>query len=312
MKGNIDLSIIIPAYNEAANLGELFRRLRLVIEPLKLTYEIIVVDDGSEDSTIDLIRSEHESNSDIKLVHLSRNFGHQAALHAGLDYSCGAAVVTMDGDLQHPPELIPRMFLEYKNGYDLVLGERKAEKERKLFKNKLRVLFYSFINKISNVELRANVADFNLYGRTVVEVLKKLPEKDRFLRGLAQWVGFKKKYIEYEADARLHGNSKYTLVKMVKLAITGITSFSAFPLRIAWWLGIAVSLSGFIYGGYIIFEYLYFPSRLIPGWTSLIIVVLIIGGAQLFILGIIGEYLFKIFYEIKGRPSYIVDKTIGF
>ncbi len=308
----LNLSIVIPSYNEAENLTELIKRLCGVIEPAFLKYEIIIVNDGSEDNTVGLVLDEHKNNANIKLINLSRNFGHQAALNAGLDYSSGEAVITMDADLQHPPELILKMFLEYKNGYDLVLGVRKTTKDRKLFKNKFSTLFYFILNKISKVELRANVADFNLYGRKVVEVLKKLPEKDRFLRGLAQWVGFKKKFLEYDAERRFRGASKYSMTKMVRLAITGVTSFSAFPLRITWWLGLVVSLSGVIYGAYVIFQYIYFPASLVAGWASLVIIFLIIGGAQLFTLGIIGEYLFKIFYEIKARPSYVVEKTVGF
>lgn len=312
MNINIDLSVVIPAYNEAENLSTLIDRLMSVLIPLAIGYEIIVVDDGSNDGTREVLSREISKNSNIKSIHFSRNFGHQAALNAGIDYSGGEAVVTMDADSQHPPELIGEMFMAYKNGFDLVLGERTSSKENNFIKNKLSKLFYFFINKISDFDMRANVADFNLYSRPVVNTLKQLPEKDRFLRGLVQWVGFKKKYIQYECDKRRKGVSKYSFKKMIKLAITGITSFSAFPLRVAWWVGLTISLSGFAYGIYILYEYFFARSHVIAGWTSLAIVVLIIGGTQLMILGVMGEYLFKIFYEIKGRPLYIIQSTDGF
>lgn len=312
MQENINLSIIIPAYNEAENLPILINRLIVILMPLNINYEIIIVDDGSSDNTRAILAHEQEKNKNVKTIYFSRNFGHQAALNAGIDYSGGEAVVTMDADLQHPPELIGEMFREYKSGFDLVLGERASSKENNFVKNKLSKLFYFFINKISDFDMRANVADFNLYSRPVVNTLKQFPEKDRFLRGLVQWVGFKKKYIQYECDKRYSGISKYSFKKMMKLAITGITSFSAFPLRVAWWVGLTISLSGFAYGIYILYEYFFARSHVIAGWTSLAIVVLIIGGTQLMILGIMGEYLFKIFYEIKGRPLYIIQSTGGF
>lgn len=312
MPETYDLSVVVPAYNEAGNIPLLTARLAEVLSSLVSNYEIIIVDDGSVDGTAQIVHDLQQRDRRIKLICLSRNFGHQAALHAGLDYSLGKAVVTIDADLQQPPELIKKMFQEYKNGYDLVLGERVFNNDGRKIKNTFSRLFYFILNKISNVEFRSSVADFNLYDRKVIDVLKKMPEKDRFLRGLAQWVGFQKTYIQYEADRRNSGVSKYGINKMFKLAITGITSFSAFPLRLAWWFGLLVTLSGVIYGTYILVEYIYFPERLIAGWTSLIIAVLIIGGAQLIILGIIGEYLFKMFYEVKGRPLYIVNYTDGF
>jgi len=312
MQEKINLSVVIPAYNEAQNLPILIGRLVEAISPLSLNYEIIIVDDGSNDNTKEILNSERAKNGSVKAIHLSRNFGHQAALNAGMDYSSGEAVVTMDGDLQHPPELIGQMHKEFKNGFDLILGERISSKENNIAKNQLSGLFYFIINKISDFEIRANVADFNLYSRSVINILKQLPEKDRFLRGLVQWVGFKKIYVKYEADKRYKGVSKYSLKKMIKLAISGITSFSAFPLRISWWAGLTISLSGFVYGAYILYEYFFDRSQIIAGWTSLTIVMLIIGGTQLMILGMMGEYLFKIFYEIKGRPLYIIRSTDGF
>jgi dolichol-phosphate mannosyltransferase len=307
----MQLSIVVPALNEAEGIPTLIERLEEAVTPLRISYEIIIIDDGSTDGTFSVVSEKNVSNPHVKGISFSRNFGHQAALNAGLDAATGEAVITMDADLQHPPILIPKMYQLFKDGYDVVLGERQHNKQKGTLNSFLGSLFYFFLNKVSDFEIRANVADFNLYSRPVVETLKKLPEKERFLRGLVQWVGFQKTYIPYIADDRVQGVSKYTFLKMMKLAITGITSFSAFPLRLAWWMGSLISFSGFAYGLYIVYEYFFNPERIITGWTSSIIVFLIIGGVQLLILGIMGEYLFKIFYEIKGRPAYIVRGMIG-
>lgn len=311
MENIINLSIVIPAFNEAKNLEVLINRLIVAVNKLEVEYEIIIVDDGSTDNSAKILQNLCLDNKRLKILFLSKNFGHQAALNAGLDNSIGEAVITMDADLQHPPELVGQMYNEFKNGYDLVLGERLSNIKISKIRKGSSDLFYIIFNKLSESKIQANVADFNLYSRAVVNVLKQMPEKDRFLRGLVQWIGFNKKYFQYQADNRLDGESKYSLKKMVELALSGITSFSASPLRVAWWIGLAVAIGDFIYGVYIIFQYLFFRSSLITGWASLIIVILFVSGVQLMILGIMGEYLSKIFYEIKGRPLYIVKRSIG-
>jgi dolichol-phosphate mannosyltransferase len=311
MENKIAISVVVPVFNEVGNIKVLVDRIILALSSLNSSYEIIFIDDGSTDGTYELLHVMRSNNANIKSIHFSRNFGHQAAINAGIESSAGEIVVTMDADLQHPPELIPKMIEELKKGYDIILTERVENKEKNKIHAILGAIFYRILNIMSDFEIRANVADFNVYSRQVVEQLKQLPEKDRFVRGLVQWVGFTKKYIPYEAGKRYTGVSKYTLSKMIKLAISGITSFSAFPLRLAWWVGLAMSFGSFVYGIFILVDYFLYRSHLVSGWTSIIIVVLFSGGVQLIILGIIGEYLAKMFYEIKGRPLYIIKEFNG-
>lgn len=308
-----DFSIVLPAYNEASNLALISRALSEVMVKIGITnYEIIIVDDGSNDDTPALIQRLSEGDSRIKGVILSRNFGHQAAVNAGIDYTCGAVVAILDSDFQHPPEALIEFFNKYKQGADIVFGVRNKTKGISYGKEFLSRNFYAIFNKMSDFKLAANIADFGLFSRRVINTLKRLPEKDRFLRGLVQWVGFKKDFVYYDANERLNGERKYTLKKSLKLAASAITSFSPAPLRISLWVGLLSTVSGLAYLCYILYRVIFYPSTITPGWTSIIVVVLIMGGAQLIILGIIGEYLYKIFNEIKGRPLYVINHKIGF
>lgn len=308
---SITLSVVVPAYNEAGSFPELLSRLSVVMKKLSLEYEIIIVDDGSDDDSEDFLRKESEKNKNLKVIFLSRNFGHQAALNAGLDYATGRAVVLMDADTQHPPEKIVEMFSAFQEGNEVILCQRVCNQQNNFFRDKAGRFFYFFLNKIGNLKLMPNVADFCLLSKNVINSIKKMPEHERFLRGIVQWVGFKKKIINYEAGYRLQGKSKYNLKRLVSLGLSGITSFSPLPLRISWWCGLVIFLLSMIYSCYVSILYLFFSAEFPRGWGTLIVVVLMLGGLQLMMIGILGEYLFKAFFEIKGRPLYIVRKKIG-
>lgn len=307
------ISVVIPAHNEEKNLPLLFERVNSTMNKIGVDYEMIVVDDGSTDNTKGVIADlAAKSGECLKGIIFSRNFGHQAALNAGLDYADGDAVVVMDADMQQPPELIEEMFKKYKDGADIIIGIRISNKQNSFIREKIGNLFYYLINRISDLQLEHNAADFGMYSRPVVDTLMQLPENDRFLRGLVQWVGFNKEKVGYAASERMYGVSKYNFKKLLKLALTGITSFSAAPLRFSFWAGIAMASFGFAYALIILFSVVFLNRSFPQGWASLILVVIFIGGLQLVFLGIIGEYVSRLFYEIKGRPLYIIKKQIGF
>lgn len=306
------ISVVTPAYNEAENLPILCGRVAQVMHALGVTYEIIVIDDGSTDGTAVALAMLREHDSAVKGIIFSRNFGHQAALNAGLDAADGDAVIIMDADLQQPPEVIAEFYKQFEQGFDIVLGVRVENKQNSRQREAIGRIFYWAFNKMSAISMQPNVADFGLLSRKVVSTLRALPERDRFLRGLVQWVGFRKAYVSYRAAERAYGTSKYSLRKLAHLAVAGITSFSALPLRLSLWLGsLLAGLSG-LYAIYVMIIRLRGQQAEVPGWASLILVVLFLGGVQLIILGVIGEYLFKMFYEIKERPLYIVERRIGF
>jgi polyisoprenyl-phosphate glycosyltransferase len=267
----------------------------------------MLVDDGSADNTFELIQALSEQNDKLKYLSFSRNFGHQMALKAGIDYATGDCIICMDADLQHPPELIDRMIQKWREGFEIVYTVREDRKNISFFKRKTASLFYKFINSISNIKLERGVADFRLLDRSVVDVLRSINESSLFIRGLISWVGFKQCSIHYLPDNRFSGRSKYSFKKMLSFALDGITSFSIKPLHLATLFGVVVSLSSFFYGIFAISMYL-FTDRVISGWTSVIASVLFIGGMQLLMLGILGEYLGKLFIESKKRPLYIIKK----
>lgn len=307
----VDLSIILPVHNEEENLISLYERLTAILQKLNLSYEIIFVDDGSTDSSAKIITDLNQKDSKVKLLCFSRNFGHMVALSAGLDYAQGKAVITMDADLQHPPELIPKLVEKWKEGNEIVNTLRKETKGVGILKIYSAGVFYWLINKITKINLPANAADFRLLDRKVVEALKQIHERSRFLRGIISWIGYKQEFIEYEAAPRLKGKTKYSLGKMIAFALDGITSFSSFPLRLSTYFGLLVALLSFIYILYAIYIRI-FTNQAIPGWTSVLVTVLFIGGVQLIFLGIIGEYLSRVYEETKQRPLYLVSKKVGF
>lgn len=302
------VSIVIPAYNEEGNLEPIYQRIKQVFLELEYySFEIIFVNDGSRDATQERLESLSEQFSEIKYIEFSRNFGHQPAVKAGIDLATGNVVISMDGDLQHPPELIPKMLKKWEKGYDIVYTIRTYPKQISYFKRKTSELFYNFLSKISDIDLtNGGGSDFRLIDSSVVEVMRNLKEDDLFLRGLTSWMGFKQTGIEFVAGERFSGQSSYDLKRMLKFAFTGITSFSVKPLYLATYLGFIFSGLSLLYIPYVIYAFV--SGTEISGWASLIMTIVFFGGVQLIILGILGIYLGKIFKQVKERPHYIIRK----
>jgi dolichol-phosphate mannosyltransferase len=305
------LSVILPCYNERDNLDAVHDRLVPLLESVtEGSYEVIFADDGSTDGSGEFLDALHAQDARFKVIHFSRNFGHQAALAAGLDAASGAGVVLMDCDLQDPPEVIEQFVARWREGYEVVYGVRRKRKEG-LLKRGAYAVFYRSMRAMAQIEVPLDAGDFCLMDRVVVDALKALPESNRFLRGLRSWVGFRHVGLEYERLGRHAGEPKYTAAKLVQLAVSGYVGFSAVPLRIASWLGLLVAASGF---GVLVWALgtklfgVYAPR----GWASTIAVILFVGGIQLVLLGIVGEYLGRVFDEVRGRPTYIVRRRIGF
>lgn len=309
-ESGVVLSVVIPVLNEQGNIPVLYESLEPVLRAVHLPYEIIFVDDGSRDRSAEEVERLHARNPRVKLISLSRNFGHQIALSAGLEHAGGNAVITMDGDLQHPPELIPTLVEKWREGYAIVYTVRRDSREAGLFKRWSAAMFYRLINLMTKTPIPVGAADFRLLDRIVVDELLKLKEHARFFRGLVSWVGFRQIDVPYTAPPRLAGRSGYSFARMVRFAMDGITSFSSFPLRLATYMGFVVSAVSFLYGVYTVFMGL-FSERVIPGWASLVTAVLFLGGVQLIALGIVGEYVGRIYDQVKGRPLYVVQKTVG-
>ena len=304
------ISVILPVYNECQTLDKLKERLTPVLEASAGgSFEVLFVDDGSRDGSDRIIDGFHERDPRFKAIHFSRNFGHQAALQAGLDAALGGAVALMDADLQDPPELLEQFIEYWRQGYDVVYAVRKKRKEAP-WKRAAYNVFYRTMKAISEIDVPLDAGDFCLMDRRVVDTLVSLRERNRFLRGLRSWVGFKQIGVEFERDARYAGEPKYTLRKLVGLALSGYIGFSAAPLRLATWLGLVSALAGFLVALWAIYTKLagiYSPR----GWVSTIAIIMFIGGAQLLMLGVIGEYLSRVYDEVRGRPLYIARSRVG-
>lgn len=301
------ISVVIPACNEEGNVSIITTALLEVFATLSYNCSITFVDDGSEDGTLGELKKLSAAYHNVFFISLARNFGHQNALKAGLDLVNGDAVIMMDGDMQHPPDLIPEMLRQWEEGYDIVYTIRKDHKEMPLMKRKTSNMFYNLINNLSDIELEQGTADFRLMSKKVVEAFRVFKETDLFMRGLVKWMGFHQIGIEYDPAQRMHGKSKYTMKRMVRFALQGITSFSTRPLYIATYLGFIFSILSLLYIPYIIYSY-YF-GHTISGWASMIATMAFFGGLQLMILGIIGMYLGKIFMQSKERPHYIIKES---
>lgn len=305
------LSVVVPMYDEEGNVGPLLARLQAVLEnlPGRPTYEIVVVNDGSSDGTAQAVRDRMRLQAHVVLITLSRNFGHQLAATAGIELAAGEAVVLMDGDLQDPPELIGAFVERWRAGYDVVYAVRRSRKGESAFKLITAGFFYRTIKRLTKVAIPVDTGDFRLMSRRVVEALRRSPERHRFLRGMVSWVGYRQIGVAYDRDERVSGATKYPLPRMIRFAIDGITSFSDIPLRFAAYFGFAVSAIAFVYALIVVIAKLFrvYPPGYTPGWASTIVAVVFLGGVQLISLGIIGEYLGRIYDEVKGRPLYLID-----
>jgi polyisoprenyl-phosphate glycosyltransferase len=303
------ISVVAPVYNEAEGIGHFVSTLSRVLAPLPYDTMTLLVDDGSTDGTRERLDAIQRVDPDrIAVLRLSRNFGHQAALTAGMDYAPGDAVITIDADMQHPPELIPELVKRWEEGAEIVQTVRKSTADVGWLKTFAARIFYAIINRFSGTRIEPNAADYRLLSRRVLELFRKdLRERDRFLRGLVSWVGFRVSLVAFDAPPRFAGQPKYSFGKMTNLARAGLISFSRVPLKIAVFLGFALSALSALYGLYAVIAFLFFNRALVAGWASTILVGTFLGGANLLFLGIIGEYIASMFEELKGRPIYIVE-----
>lgn len=303
----MDLSVIIPSYNEEKNVGIMHERLTKTLSEITDSYEMIFVNDCSKDQTLLRIKELAERDSHVKYLSFSRNFGHQIAVSAGLDFCTGEAVVIIDGDLQDPPELISKMYERYKEGYKVVYAKRKTREGETWFKKATAKIFYRLLASMTSIDIPVDVGDFRLIDRVIVEHLRNMPEKSKYIRGQIAWIGYKQTFVEYHRDARLYGTTNYPLKKMLRFALDGITAFSDKPLKIASGLGIFSAIVSLLALVYALVSHFCFHAT-ITGWTSLILSVLFIGGVQLITIGIIGEYIARINNDVRNRPLYILDE----
>lgn len=305
------VSVVVPLYNEAKNLTELCTRLCRVLGDIEdIAFEIILVDDGSRDNTWAMISEMHEQNPRIKGVRLSRNFGHQAALTAGYDRATGHAIIAMDGDLQHPPELLPGMIREWRDGFEVVSMVRQASPDEGWFKRLTSTLFYRLINVLSDIRIRNAVADFRLVDRRVLKQLNSMRERARFVRGLISWIGFKETELYYTAAPRFSGSTQYSLRKMLRLAVNAISSFSTIPLTLGFYAGMAANVVCVFLFGYAVYNKTY-EHKDLSEWASLFITTLFLNGIQLTMLSVVGLYVGRVLEEVKQRPVYIARNELG-
>ncbi len=301
------LSILIPVFNEQDNLQSIYDRLLAVIIPLNLDYELLFINDGSTDNSLAIIKGFESINKNVKFISFSRNFGHQIAISAGIDKCKGTKAVFIDADLQDPPELIVELLAKMEEGYNVVYAQRSNRKGERFLKKITAKWFYILLNKLTKINIPLNTGDFRIIDNKILEHLRKMPEKHKFLRGQIAWMGFKQTYITYDREARLNGQTGYTFRKMARLAIDGITSFSNWPLRLATLSGFAFSIIGFFLIIYTLYSR-YIIKDFVPGWASQMITLVFIGGIQLIGIGIIGEYISRMNDNIRNRPLYIIEE----
>jgi glycosyltransferase involved in cell wall biosynthesis len=310
-----ELSVIIPIFNEAAVIDELHRRLREVMGKLEASvrsWEVVFVDDGSRDASLAMLREIADAEPRFKIISFARNFGHQMAITAGIDKADGEAVVIMDADLQDPPEVVIQMIERYREGFDVVYGVRKSRAGETLFKKLTAAVFYRLLKSmLGGISIPVDAGDFRLMSRPVVLTLRALRERHRFVRGMVAWIGFKQSALHYDREARFAGETKYPFSKMLRFAVDAITSFSVVPLRLASWLGAAAALVAIVYALFVVYVRM-FMGGVVQGWTTIMIAVALGTSAQLFMTGILGEYIGRIYEEIKRRPLYITAELVNF
>jgi len=300
-----EVSLVVPCHNEAENLAALYERVLAVMEQTEKSWEMICVNDGSKDDTLDHLLTLHRKDSRVVVIDLSRNFGKESALTAGLDHARGHCAIPLDADLQDPPELIPELLAKWHEGYDVVNAVRLSRKGESWLKRASAHAFYRFINRMSDIPIPEDTGDFRLLSRPVLDALRKLPERRRFMKGLFAWVGFRTTAVYYHRDPRLSGTTKWNYWKLWNFAIEGITSFSKVPLQLAAHLGLLISGFAFLYAIYLVIQTLVYGNP-VKGYPSMMVTMLFLGGVQLIALGVIGEYLGRVYEETKGRPVYLV------
>lgn len=300
----VELSVVVPMFNEVEGLATLFTRLGGVLAGVSDAYEIVCVNDGSSDGTLAALLAERERNTRVCVVDLARNFGKDIALSAGLDYVRGRAVVPLDADLQDPPELIPELIAKWREGYDVVYAQRRSRQGETRFKLRTAGMFYRIINRLAEIRIPENTGDFRLMDRRVVDVLRGMPERARFMKGLFAWVGFRQVAVPFDRDPRQAGRTKWNYLRLWRFALDGITSFSSAPLKVWSYLGGGIALSAFLYAVFLIVRTMVFGVD-VPGYASIMVAVLFLGGIQLLGIGVLGEYVGRIFEEVKRRPLYV-------
>jgi polyisoprenyl-phosphate glycosyltransferase len=304
------LSVVIPVFNEARNIAPLLARLTPVLIATTLDWEIVFVDDGSSDDTIEVIRAAHAGEPRIRAVSFSRNFGKEIAIAAGLDHANGDAVVIMDADLQHPPETIPAFIAKWHEGFAMVYGQRTDRNDESALKRRFAQSFYRVFDRFGETDLPAGAGDFRLMNRRAVEAMRAMGEKARFSKGLYAWVGFKSVGVPFEVGERLHGTTRFNYPKLFSFAFDGLSSFSTVPLKIATWLGVVIAVAAMGVGVFFMIRTMFFGTDL-PGFPSLIVSIMLFSGIQLISLGLIGEYVGRIFAEVKRRPLYLIGERVG-
>ncbi len=305
-------SFVVPLYNEEETLPELVRRLGSIANSLDAPTEIVLVNDGSRDASIALLRQFQQQDPRICYINLARNFGHQIAVTAGLHFVRGDVVVILDADLQDPPELIPEMLAQWRSGYQVVYAQRRARARESWSKRGFAYIFYRLLNQLSDVNIPTDTGDFCLLDRSVVKVLNQMPERTRYLRGLRSWVGFRQTAVLFDRDPRFAGTVKYTFRKSFKLAINGIVSFSQVPLRLAMYVGLFAAIVALLMALLILYWRIFVPNSPLTGFTMILVAIFFLGAVQLVSIGILGEYIGRIYEEVKGRPLYTIAEVAGF
>lgn len=305
------LSVVVPIFNEEEGIPEFYRRLTTVATELNISYEFVFVNDGSRDRSLDLLKEIQAKDPLVRVLGFSRNFGHQVAITAGMEHAHGEAVVVIDADLQDPPELIGPMLEKWREGYDVVYAVREKREGDTLFKRVTAALFYRLLRRITNVDIPLDTGDFRLMSRRSIEAMKLFSERNRFVRGLVSWIGFRQTGISFIRAERYAGETKYPLRKMLRFALDGIVTFSFVPLQLATYFGFIASGLSFLGILWVVYMRL-FTQETITGWASMMVILLFLGGVQLLTLGIIGEYIGRIYDEVKRRPLYLVEEVLGF